>query len=78
MNTSTPAGTSGGTGFAGNGTGIFGSVGMGASNAELLLYQMGAQATSENATITYGARAGSSAEAGTYSETITFICGGYY
>jgi hypothetical protein len=39
---------------------------------------MGAQATSENATITYGARAGSSAEAGTYSETITFICGGYY
>ncbi len=78
MNTSVPDGATGGTGFSGNGDGIFGSVGMDASNAELLLYQIGAQATSENATITYGARAGSSAEAGSYSETITFTCGGYY
>jgi hypothetical protein len=78
MNTSIPTGTTGGTGFSGNSNGVFGSIGRGASNAELLLYQIGAQATSENATITYGARAGASAEAGTYSETITFICGGYY
>jgi hypothetical protein len=78
MNTSVPTGAVGGTGFSGNSAGVFGSVGLNASEAELLLYQIGAQATSEDATITYGARAGASAEAGTYSETITFICGGYY
>jgi len=78
MNTSVPTGAVGGTGFSGNSAGVFGSVGLNASEAELLLYQIGAQATSEDATITYGARAGSSAEAGTYSETITFVCGGYY
>jgi hypothetical protein len=78
MNTSLPAGTTGGTGFSGNNDGIFGSVGLGASEAELLLYQIGAQATSEDADITYGARAGASAQAGSYAETITFICGGYY
>ena len=78
MNTTLPAGATGGTGFSGNGSGIFGSLGLGASNAELLLYQIGAQATSEDATITYGARAGASAEAGSYSETVTFVCGGYY
>lgn len=78
MNTSVPSGATGGTGFSGNGAGVFGSVGLAASEAELLLYQIGAQATSEDATITYGARAGSGAEAGSYSETITFVCGGYY
>jgi hypothetical protein len=78
LNTSVPTGATGGTGFSGNGAGVFGSLGMGASNAELLLYQIGNQATSEDATITYGARAGSSAEAGSYSETVTFVCGGYY
>jgi hypothetical protein len=78
MNTSVPTGATGGTGFSGNSAGIFGSVGLSASEAELLLYQIGAQATSEDADITYGARAGTSAEAGSYSETITFVCGGYY
>jgi hypothetical protein len=78
MNTSVPTGAVGGTGFSGNSAGVFGSVGLNASEAELLLYQIGAQSSSEDATITYGARAGSTAEAGTYSETITFICGGYY
>jgi hypothetical protein len=78
MNTSVPSGATGGTGFSGNSAGIFGSVGLGASEAELLLYQTGAQATSEDATITYGARAGASAQAGSYAETITFVCGGYY
>jgi hypothetical protein len=78
MNTTVPQDAVGGTGFSGNSAGVFGSVGLNASEAELLLYQIGAQSTSEDATITYGARAGTGAEAGTYSETITFICGGYY
>ena len=78
LNTSLPTGTVGGTGFSGNGAGIFGSVARGASAAELLLYQIGPQATSEDATITYGARAGASAQAGSYAETVTFVCGGYY
>ena len=47
MNTTTPSGTVGGTGFAGNSAGVFGSVGLGQDNAELLLYQVGAQASSE-------------------------------
>jgi hypothetical protein len=78
MNTTVPSGATGGTGFSGNSDGVFGSVGLLAAEAELLLYQIGAQASGEDATITYGARAGSSAEAGSYAETITFVCGGYY
>lgn len=78
MNTTVPTGATGGTGYSGNGAGVFGSVGLLAAEAELLLYQIGAQASGEDATITYGARAGSSAEAGSYAETITFVCGGYY
>jgi hypothetical protein len=78
MNTTLPSGTTGGAGFSGNGDGIFGSVGYSSTNAELLLYQIGAQATSEDATITYGARADADNVAGSYSETVTFVCGGYY
>lgn len=78
MNTTVPSGATGGSGFSGNSDGVFGSVGLLASEAELLLYQIGAQASGENATITYGARAGASAQAGSYAETITFVCGGYY
>lgn len=78
MNTSLPTDTVGGAGFSGNPDGVFGSIGFGSDNAELLLYQLGPQGTSEDATITYGARAGDTAEAGAYSETVTFVCGGYY
>lgn len=78
MNTTVPSGATGGSGFSGNGDGVFGSVGLLAAEAELLLYQIGAQSSGEDATITYGARAGASAEAGSYAETITFTCGGYY
>jgi hypothetical protein len=78
MNTSVPDGATGGTGFSGNSDGVFGSVGLRTTEAELLLYQIGAQASGEDATITYGARAGASAQAGSYAETITFTCGGYY
>lgn len=62
-----------------NGTsGTFGALDRGVAGAQLILYQNGSQSTSESATITYGARAGSSAVAGSYSENVTFVCGGYY
>jgi hypothetical protein len=59
-------------------TGIFGALDRGVAGAQLILYQNGSQSTSESATITYGARAGSSAVAGSYSENVVFVCGGYY
>ncbi len=63
----------------GNGTsGTFGSLDRGVAGAQMILYQNGSQSTSESATITYGARAGSSAVAGSYTENVTFACGGYY
>jgi hypothetical protein len=80
MNVTVPMeGAVAGTGFGDNSAGVFGSLGMGPSNAELISYRnWGPQTTPADTTITYGARAGSSAEAGTYSETVTFVCGGYF
>ena len=58
--------------------GVFGTIGRTSTNARLILFQNGAQGSSESATITYGARASASAQAGSYQETVTFVCGGYY
>jgi hypothetical protein len=58
--------------------GQFGALDRAAAGARLILYQSDEQASTENATITYGARASSSAVSGSYSETVTFVCGGYY
>lgn len=58
--------------------GQFGALDRAPAGARLILYQPDEQAASENATITYGARASSAAVSGSYSETVTFVCGGYY
>ncbi|HOV29482.1 MAG TPA: hypothetical protein PLD77_00115 [Candidatus Dojkabacteria bacterium] len=58
--------------------GVFGALDPGVSGAKLLLSQQGAQTSAESSTITYGAKAGASAQTGSYQETVTFICGGYY
>lgn len=58
--------------------GVFGALDRSSANAQLILYQNGAQTSPDNATITYGGKAGSSAEAGSYTETVYFVCGGYY
>lgn len=58
--------------------GTFGTLDRLYAGAKLILYQNGAQASAEAATVTYGARAGASAPSGSYQETVTFICGGYY
>jgi hypothetical protein len=80
MNVEVPTeGAVAGTGFVDNDPGVFGSLGMGPSNAELIAYRnWGPQETTADITITYGARAGSSAEAGSYGEVVTFVCGGYF
>jgi hypothetical protein len=66
------------TDFSDGTTGTFGALDRTPAGAQLILYQNGSQGSAENATITYGARAGTSAEAGSYSESVTFVCGGYY
>lgn len=59
------------------GSTIFGSLGVGSSQAKILVSK-GSTASEEITTLTLGAKASTSAEAGSYTETLTFICGGYY
>jgi hypothetical protein len=66
------------TNFVNTTPGVFGTLDRLYSGAKLLLSQNGQQSSSENATVTYGAKAASGAAAGSYQETVTFICGGYY
>lgn len=66
------------TDFGAGTAGVFGALDLGPAGAQLLLYQNGSQSSSEDSTITYGAKAGASAVAGSYQETVTFSCGGYY
>ena len=66
------------TDFSNGSAGVFGSLDRAVAGAQLILYQNGAQSSGESATITYGARAGASAPAGSYSESVTFVCGAYY
>lgn len=56
----------------------FGTLDRTFAGAKLLLQQNGDQSSAESSTVTYGARAGAAAPAGSYQETVTFICGGYY
>ncbi len=64
--------------FSNASAGTFGALDRLPSGAQLILYQNGSQSSLESATVTYGARAGSSAVAGSYSESVVFVCGGYY
>ena len=64
--------------FVDSTAGTFGTLDRLYTGAKLLLSQNGVQSSAENATITYGARASTGAPAGTYQETVTFTCGGYY
>ena len=64
--------------FVNTTTGTFGTIDRLYSGAKLVLSQSGTQGSAENSTVTYGARASSSAPAGSYQETVYWICGGYY
>ena len=78
LTVSQPAGAVVPANFSNAVAGTFGTINRTSANARLILYQNGAQGSSESATVTYGARAGTSAQAGSYQETVTFVCGGYY
>jgi len=81
MTVSDPDGAGGAnvaTNFSATTPGTFGTLDRLYSGAKLILSQNGAEGSTETATVTYGARAGGSAPAGSYQETVTFICGGYY
>ena len=78
MTVSQPAGTVIGNGFTAGTPGVFGSIGRTSASAEIILYKTSAATVAEVSTITYGARAGASAQPGAYTEVVTFICGGYY
>lgn len=58
--------------------GTFGTLDRLYSGAKLLLYQNGSQISSEQSTVTYGAKADIDAPAGSYQETVYFVCGAYY
>lgn len=57
--------------------GRFGGLQKGPQGARVILSNI-AEVTGETATIIYGARASTDASTGSYSEEITYVCGGYY
>lgn len=66
------------TDFRDSTAGTFGALDRLPAGARLILYQNETQSSGESSTVTYGARASSSAQAGSYQESVTFVCGGYY
>ena len=66
------------TDFSDASPGTFGALDRAPAGAQLILYQNANRSSGEASTVTYGARAASSAQAGSYQESVTFVCGGYY
>ena len=66
------------TDFSDASAGTFGALDRAPAGAQLILYQNANQSSGEASTVTYGARAASAAQAGSYQESVTFVCGGYY
>ncbi len=50
----------------------------GVDGAQLLMYKTSPQTSPSDATVTYYARAGVTAQTGSYSETVTLVCGLYF
>lgn len=73
-----PAGAVVPANFLAGTNGVFGSLDRQFSGARMILSKITPAASAENSTVTYGARASTAAIAGSYTETVTFICGGYY
>ncbi len=66
------------TNFVNTTTGTFGTIDRLYSGAKMVLYQNGTQGSSEQSTVTYGAKAQAAATSGSYTEYVYFVCGGYY
>ncbi len=58
--------------------GLFGALDRAFAGAQLVTYQHSANTSADVSTITYGGRADGAAQVGSYQETVTWICGGYY
>jgi hypothetical protein len=78
LTVSPPAGATVATDFQEGTPGIFGVIVANTSGAKLLMYKETATSPSHSASITYGARADSGALTGSYTEYVTYVCGGYY
>jgi len=66
------------TDFANGTASVFGTLGFTTENAKVLFSQTAAEVSGDTSTITHGVAAGTGADAGSYSETVTFMCGGFY
>jgi hypothetical protein len=73
-----PSGATVTTDFLTGTPGVYGSLGANPSGARLILYKASETSPAQSASVYYGARAGSSAPSGTYTEYLTYVCGGYY
>lgn len=67
-----------GTDFANGSVSVYGTIGNLETEAKVLYYQTSAETSGDTSTITHGAAASASAEVGSYTETVTFMCGGFY
>lgn len=75
---SEPTGVAVPTNFDDGTPGTFGLLDVGFAGAQLVADHTGAETTGDTISVTYGARAAAAAEQGTYTEDVTFVCGGYY
>ncbi|HNR53269.1 MAG TPA: hypothetical protein PKI16_02235 [Candidatus Dojkabacteria bacterium] len=66
------------TNFSNATPGVYGALDPLPAGARMILYQNAAQPSNETSTVTYGARAGATAVAGAYQESVIYVCGGYY
>ena len=64
--------------FVDSTAGVFGALDRAFAGAQLVTYQHSANTVADVATITYGGRADAAAQVGSYQETVTWVCGGYY
>jgi hypothetical protein len=64
--------------FANATASVFGTIGRTSANAKILFYQTSVETAGDTSTIYHGASAGAGATVGNYTETVTFMCGGYY
>ncbi len=73
-----PTGATVTTDFLTGTPGVYGSLGATSAGARLILYKADETSPAQSASVYYGARAGASAPSGTYTEYLTYVCGGYY
>ncbi len=64
--------------FSNSHPGVFGAINSGYQNPRMIFWYIKPELDPITKTMTFGVKAGATAEAGAYSETITYVCGGFY